>query len=95
MQGAPSSLQSAMCITAAGALPIATTRSQTKVAALLDAGAKFVINTKQSKLVDEVKRLTDGKGANIIFDPVVGSSSFPRGADRPSSRGGSPVEPAS
>jgi NADPH:quinone reductase-like Zn-dependent oxidoreductase len=57
---------------ACGARPIATTRNQNKVAALLDAGAKFVINTKESKLVDEVKRLTGGKGANIIFDPVVG-----------------------
>jgi NADPH:quinone reductase-like Zn-dependent oxidoreductase len=57
---------------AVGARPIATTRNQQKVQALLDAGAMAVINTKESKLVDEVKRLTDGKGADIIFDPVVG-----------------------
>ncbi len=39
---------------------------------LLDAGAKAVINTKEANLVEEVRRLTNGKGANIIFDPVVG-----------------------
>jgi NADPH:quinone reductase-like Zn-dependent oxidoreductase len=57
---------------AVGARPIATTRNQNKVRPFLDAGAESVINTKESKPVDEVKRLTKGKGANIIFDPVVG-----------------------
>ena len=57
---------------AVGARPIATTRNQGKVQALLDAGAYAVVNTSKQKLVDEVKRLTNGKGANIIFDPVVG-----------------------
>jgi NADPH:quinone reductase-like Zn-dependent oxidoreductase len=57
---------------AVGAHPIATTRQQAKVRALLDAGAAAVINTKESKVVDEVKRLTHGKGADIIFDPVAG-----------------------
>jgi NADPH:quinone reductase-like Zn-dependent oxidoreductase len=57
---------------AVGATPIATTRNAGKVQALLDAGAKAVINTKESNLPEEVRRLTNGKGANIIFDPVVG-----------------------
>jgi NADPH:quinone reductase-like Zn-dependent oxidoreductase len=57
---------------AVGARPIATTRNQGKVQALLDAGAYAVVNTSKHKLADEVKRLTNGKGANIIFDPVVG-----------------------
>ena len=57
---------------AVGATPIATTRNAGKVQALLDAGASAVINTKESNLVEEVRRLTNGKGANIIFDPVVG-----------------------
>ncbi len=57
---------------AVGARPIATTRNPDKVQPLLDAGAKAVINTKKSNVVEEVKRLTKGKGANIIFDPVVG-----------------------
>jgi NADPH:quinone reductase-like Zn-dependent oxidoreductase len=57
---------------AVGATPIATTRNADKVQALLDAGASAVINTKETNLVEEVRRLTNGKGANIIFDPVVG-----------------------
>ncbi|MFZ0711882.1 MAG: zinc-dependent alcohol dehydrogenase family protein [Terrimicrobiaceae bacterium] len=57
---------------AVGARPIATTRKSDKVQALLAAGAASVINTKESNLVDEVSRLTEGKGANIIFDPIVG-----------------------
>ncbi|HEY3854148.1 MAG TPA: zinc-dependent alcohol dehydrogenase family protein [Verrucomicrobiae bacterium] len=57
---------------AVGARPIATTHNQNKVQPLLDAGAESVINTKEGKLVDEVMRFTKGKGANNIFDPVVG-----------------------
>ena len=57
---------------AVGARPIATTRKADKVQALLDAGASAVINTQESNLVGEVRRLTEDKGANIIFDPVVG-----------------------
>ncbi len=40
--------------------------------ALLDAGAAAVVNTSTTPLAEEVKRLTGGKGARIIFDPVVG-----------------------
>ena len=57
---------------AVGAHPIATTRNAAKIQPLLDAGAAAVINTTQSKTSDEVKRLTRGKGADIIFDPVAG-----------------------
>ena len=55
-----------------GARPIATTRKADKVRALLDAGASAVINTQESNLMEEVRRLTKDKGVNIIFDPVVG-----------------------
>jgi NADPH:quinone reductase-like Zn-dependent oxidoreductase len=57
---------------AVGARPIATTRKADKVQALLDQGASAVINTQESDLAAEVHRLTDGKGANLIFDPVIG-----------------------
>ncbi len=57
---------------AVGARPIATTRKQEKAQALLDAGAGAVIDTKTTDLVAEVKRLTGGHGADVIFDPVVG-----------------------
>jgi NADPH:quinone reductase-like Zn-dependent oxidoreductase len=54
-----------------GATPIATTRGQSKVAALKEAGAKHVITGDQD-LVAEVMRITDGKGARVAFDPVGG-----------------------
>ena len=55
-----------------GARPIATTRKADKVRALLDAGASAVINTQESNLMEEVRRLTKDKGVEINFDPVVG-----------------------
>jgi NADPH:quinone reductase-like Zn-dependent oxidoreductase len=56
----------------AGATPIAATRRSTKRQALLEHGAKHVIATEESNLVDEVMRITDRKGARIVFDPVGG-----------------------
>ncbi len=57
---------------AVGARAIATTRKADKVQPLLNAGASDVINTAKDDLAKEVDRLTGGKGANIIFDPVIG-----------------------
>lgn len=57
---------------AVGAIPIATTRKADKMQPLLAAGGSAVINTQQDNLVEQVRRLTSGKGANLIFDPVVG-----------------------
>jgi len=56
----------------AGATPIAATRTSHKRQALLDHGAMHVIATEEQNLVDEVMRLTGGKGARIVFDPVGG-----------------------
>ena len=56
----------------AGAVPIAATRKSTKSAALKDLGARHVIATDETDLVAEVQRITEGKGARIIFDPVGG-----------------------
>jgi NADPH:quinone reductase-like Zn-dependent oxidoreductase len=56
----------------AGATPIAATRRSDKRQALLDHGAKHVIATEESNLVDEVMKITGGKGARIVFDPVGG-----------------------
>ena len=56
----------------AGAVPIATTRSGAKITALKEHGAKHVIATGESDLVAEVQRITGGKGARIVFDPVGG-----------------------
>ena len=54
----------------AGAVPIATTRTGAKMAALKAHGAKHVIATDESNLVTEVQRITGGKGVRIVFDPV-------------------------
>jgi len=56
----------------AGAVPIAATRHSTKAAALKEQGARHVIATAESDLVAEVMRITGGKGARVVFDPVGG-----------------------
>lgn len=55
-----------------GATPIALTRTSAKRQALIDAGAAHVIATEEQDLVAEVKKLTGGKGARVVFDPVAG-----------------------
>jgi NADPH:quinone reductase-like Zn-dependent oxidoreductase len=56
----------------AGAVPVALTRTGAKSEALRKLGAQHVIATQESDLVQEVQRITSGKGARIIFDPVGG-----------------------
>jgi NADPH:quinone reductase-like Zn-dependent oxidoreductase len=55
-----------------GATPVALTRTSGKRQRLIDAGAHTVIATEEQDLVAEVAKLTDGKGARVIFDPVGG-----------------------
>lgn len=55
-----------------GAIPIATTRTRAKSAALQQAGAGHVVVTSEQDLVAEVSRVTGGKGARLAFDPVGG-----------------------
>jgi NADPH:quinone reductase-like Zn-dependent oxidoreductase len=55
-----------------GATPVALTRHSSKRKSLLDIGAADVIATEEQDLVAEAKRLTGGKGARIVFDPVGG-----------------------
>ena len=57
----------------AGATPIAATRHSSKSRALLDHGARHVIATEESDLVAEVMKITAGRGARIVFDPVGGA----------------------
>jgi NADPH:quinone reductase-like Zn-dependent oxidoreductase len=56
----------------AGAIPIAATRRSDKAATLRAHGARHVIATDETDLVAEVMKITDGKGARIVFDPVAG-----------------------
>ena len=54
------------------ATPIALTRKEDKREALLRLGAAHVIATETQDLVAEVRRLTNGAGPRIVFDPVGG-----------------------
>jgi NADPH2:quinone reductase len=58
---------------AEGARVIATTRHGSKRDKLLEAGADAVIATTEEALAERVMALTDGKGADLIFDAVGGS----------------------
>lgn len=59
---------------AAGATVIATAGSDEKIQVCNELGADFVINYRSNDFVQIVKELTDGKGANVIFDPVGGDT---------------------
>jgi NADPH2:quinone reductase len=56
----------------AGATVIATAGSDEKVGLCRELGADHAINYKTENFADEVKRLTGGRGADVIFDPVGG-----------------------
>src|SRR6202048_1949238 len=61
----------------AGATSIALTRTSNKRKQLLEAGAAQVIATAEVDFEREVMRITDGKGARVVFDPV-GGPNFPK-----------------
>jgi NADPH:quinone reductase-like Zn-dependent oxidoreductase len=61
----------------AGATSIALTRTSAKKKQLLEAGAAHVIAMEEVDLVQEVMRITDGKGARVAFD-AVGGPNFPK-----------------
>ena len=56
----------------AGAVSIAATRTSKKRDALLELGAQHVVATEEQDYVEEIKRITHGKGVRIVFDPVGG-----------------------
>jgi NADPH2:quinone reductase len=55
-----------------GAKVIATAGSANKCKACLEIGADAAINYKEQDFVDEVKRHTDGRGADVALDMVAG-----------------------
>ena len=57
---------------AAGATVIVTVGSDDKAAACLGLGADFAINYKDQDFAAEAKRLTDGRGVDVILDMVAG-----------------------
>ena len=58
---------------AMGATVIVTAGSDEKCAACFALGADHAINYKATDFVEEVKKLTNGKGVNVILDMVAGS----------------------
>jgi NADPH:quinone reductase len=58
---------------AAGATVIATAGSDEKCAACIKLGADHAINYRDADFAEEVKRITDGRGVNVILDMVAGS----------------------
>lgn len=56
----------------AGAIPVALTRKSDKRDMLVKLGAAHVIATEEQDLVTEVQKVTSGRGARIVFDPVGG-----------------------
>ena len=56
----------------AGAESIAATRTSAKAEALKGLSARHVIATEEVDVPAEVMRITGGKGARIVFDPVGG-----------------------
>ena len=57
---------------ALGATVIATAGSDEKCQACRDLGADFAINYKTSDFSAEAKRLTDGRGVDVVLDMVAG-----------------------
>ncbi len=55
-----------------GAIVIATTRTSQKREELHELGADHVVATSEEDLVARVGKITAGKGARVIFDPVAG-----------------------
>jgi NADPH:quinone reductase len=57
---------------AAGATVIATAGSDEKVEVCRQLGADHAVNYKTQDFVEEVKKITRGRGADVVFDPVGG-----------------------
>ena len=62
---------------AVGARVIAAASSDAKCALCLRLGADATINYGSANLREEIKRLTDGKGPDVVYDPVGGDLAEP------------------
>ena len=61
-----------------GAFVIGTTSTEAKAAKARESGADEIILYSQKDFVEEVNRITDGKGVNVIYDGV-GKTTLHRG----------------
>jgi NADPH:quinone reductase and related Zn-dependent oxidoreductases len=59
---------------AAGARVVATAGGAEKVQVCRDLGAELAIDYRAGDFVDAVKEFTDGRGADVIYDPVGGDT---------------------
>jgi len=59
---------------AAGARVVATAGGAEKVAICKQLGAELAIDYRERDFVDEVKAFTDGRGADVVYDPVGGDT---------------------
>ena len=59
---------------AAGARVVATAGGPEKVQVCRDLGADLVVDYRAGDFVDAVKDFTDGRGADVIYDPVGGDT---------------------
>ncbi|MDE2198060.1 MAG: NAD(P)H-quinone oxidoreductase [Rhodospirillales bacterium] len=60
-----------------GAIAYATAGSDAKIAACLGLGAAAAINYRTADFLDEIRKLTDGRGVDVVLD-MVGAPYFPR-----------------
>ena len=61
------------CGKAIGAKVIATARGADKLAVARERGADHVLDSEDSGLRDQIRALTDGRGADVVYDPVGGA----------------------
>jgi NADPH2:quinone reductase len=61
----------------AGARVIAAASSDEKLALCREIGADATLNYAQGNIRDEIKKLTDGKGPDVVYDPVGGDLAEP------------------
>ena len=59
---------------ALGARVIGTAGTKEKLALVAENGADFVVNYREGDWVSRVNELTDGRGADVIYDPVGGDT---------------------
>lgn len=59
---------------ALGARVIGTAGTQDKLDLILAEGAEVAINYREEDFVERVKELTEGRGADVIYDPVGGDT---------------------
>jgi NADPH2:quinone reductase len=59
---------------ALGARVIGTAGTKEKLELVAENGADFVVNYREGDWVSRVKELTDGRGADVIYDPVGGDT---------------------